>query len=126
MYMYTSNMYSIFCMLFCICTYYANGHNSDRRDGMKSNMQGIGGGSGDFGSGSGTIYTLYMIVLYVYICIVFIYMTHAFVYVCYIGGSYSDHGPAPSFPSPATPTAPVGATPAGITRAVKGTYVSTV
>ena len=47
-----------FCMLFCICIHYANGHNSDRRDGMKSNMQGIGGGSGDFGGGSGILHIL--------------------------------------------------------------------
>ena len=107
-------MYSIFCMLFCICIYYANGHNSDRRDGMKSNMQGIGGGSGDFGGGSGTAYTHTL-------CIKLAYSI-----LFYTGGSYSDHGPVPSFPSPATPTPPVGATPAGITRAVKGTYVSTV
>lgn len=41
----------------CVCTYIADGHISDHRDGMKSNMQGIGGGSGDFGGGSGTLYT---------------------------------------------------------------------
>ena len=60
-------VYACIFTLTCICIYIANGHNSDQRDGMKSNMQGIGGGSGDFGGGSGTIYTLYVIVLYVYV-----------------------------------------------------------
>ena len=46
--------------------------------------------------------------------------------LCYTGGSYSDHGPVPSFLSPATPTPPVGATPAGITRAVKGVCMYTL